>query len=414
MIMFLTSCNAKQESVIDNGDGTVTLKLQKFAVVYDSANEQKFIPSVAQAFATRVNSIYNDVEVVEDKEIHEYEILFGACEREDYQTTDREFLFRDYYIGYMNGKISVSAFSIYGYEQAINFLLEGYEKDGITIPTEGFYKEYDYGTDKYAELYRNYENPKLEGAWMLNISHRGDITTNGNPENSLLAYQSSIDNFVDVIEIDLKRTRDGVWVICHDQTIDRTTNGYGNISQMSYEKLQKYYLKTQNGGDDASITEYQIPTLIEVIELCKGKVLLNIDQLEPSIFQEVYDVFEKQDAVEMAMFKSSEWSARDFNNWLCQLLEEGRKLPLFSPLLYADPASAALSFKGLTTMFETDRDHQTITLDYVLDCNIRSMCLTALNPSLENAAYYTELKKAGYTAIMTDEPALLKEFIHGQ
>jgi len=406
---------AKYAPTIDNGDGTVTLKLSNFVIAYDSSNTQIFVPSVAKAFAARASEKYGLIGATEDKTVNKYEILFGKCDREEFKTTDKTFLFRDYFIGYSNNKISVSAFSIYGYERAINFLMEkGFTDEGVTIPVDGIYSEYNYGIGAYADLYKNYENPTLEGNWLVSVCHRGDVTTNNYPENSIPSYQSCIDNKVDVIETDLKMTKDNVWVICHDQTLDRTTTGSGKISSISYTQTQKYYLKTKNGGQGSTRTKYKMPTLVEIIELCKGKCLFNLDHLDPSMFQSVYDVFEQQDAVEMAMFKTSAWKATDLIKWFCELLEDGRELPLFSPLLYSDTYNGCKQFTGLTTMVETGRGHSADTLRLITACNIRPMCLTALSPDLENHAYYAELKNKGYSAIMNDAPVLLKEFIHGK
>ena len=408
--------NASQYApAVENDDGTVTLKLKNFVIAYDDSNSQIFVPSVAKAFATRASELHGLVGATEDKSVNQYEILFGKCDREEFKTTDKTFLFRDYFIGYSNNKLSISAFSIYGYERAINYMLEnGFGEDGMTIPVEGIYSEYDYGTGEYAEIYKNYENPGLAGSWIVSVCHRGDVVTNNYPENSIPSYQSCINNKVDVIETDLKKTKDGVWVICHDKTVNRTTTGTGTISEMTYADTQKYYLKTKNGGSGSTRTKYKMPTLVEIIELCKGKCLFNLDHLDPSMFQEVYDVFEEQDAVEMAMFKTSAWKASDLIKWFCQLLEDGRELPLFSPLLYSDTYAGCQQFTGLTTMVETGRGHSAKTLELINACNIRAMCLTALSPDLENHAYYAELKSKGYGGIMNDDPALLKEFIHGK
>lgn len=411
--------NASQYApVVENADGTITLKLANFVVTYDSSNKQTFVPSVAKAFASRASELYGIVGATEDKSVNDYEILFGECDREDFKTTDKEFLFRDFYIGYSNNKISVSAFSIYGYERAINLLLGGFGDEGITIPAEGLYDEYDYNEGRsaeYAAIYKNYENPSLDNSWLVSVCHRGDVTTNKYPENSIPSYQSCLDNKVDVIETDLKKTKDGVWVICHDQTLKRTTTGSGTISSITYKQIQKYTLKTQNGGDGSTATSYKMPTLVEIIELCKGKCLFNLDHLDPSVFQEVYDVFEENDAVEMAMFKTSSWKASDLIAWFSQLIEDGRELPLFSPLLYSDTQNGCTSFKGLTTMVETGRGLSQKELTYITgSCNIRAMCLTALSPELENFETYTQLQNLGYGGIMTDAPVLLKEFVHGK
>ena len=405
-----TEGESARGAIVYNSDDTVTLYLSDFTITYDSANSQLFIPSVAKAFAARVDGVNGMAALSEDSDETKMEILFGKCDREHFVACEEELLFRDYYLCVKNNKLSVSAYSIYGYARAIEFLIDGFSSWGITIPVSGYY-----GDDAYGNLYKNYENPSLDDAWMLNVAHRGDVTSNLNPENSLPSFTSCIDNCVDVIETDLKLTKDGVWVICHDTTLDRTTNGKGAISEMTYDEIKKYFLLTQNGGSGASVTDYKVPTLEEVIDLCKGRVILNLDHLDPSYYQEVYDVFEEKGAVNIAMFKGY-WSASQLLEWYCKLISDGRELPLYMPMFYSPDKyieDATPSFVGLTSIFESWAKHSSQTVQTISDSNIRMMCLTALNPMLENFEYYTELKEMGYTAIMTDTPCLLKEFIHG-
>ncbi|MEM7658856.1 MAG: glycerophosphodiester phosphodiesterase family protein, partial [Bacteroidota bacterium] len=60
---------------------------------------------------------------------------------------------------------------------------------------------------------------------VLAVSHRGDWRYA--PENSLMAVQRCIDLGVDIVEIDVRMTKDGHLVAMHDKTVDRTTNGSG-------------------------------------------------------------------------------------------------------------------------------------------------------------------------------------------
>ncbi len=399
----------------DNGDGTVTLSLDTFVVVYDSSNEQKYIQSVAKAFASRASKKYGALGATEDAAVNKYEILLGKCDRKQFKTTDRKFLFRDFFVVYSDGKLSVSASSIYGYESAINFLIDGFGENGITISKDGEYREYDYGDSEYADIFRNFDNPTAKDAWIVNVSHRGDYVTNNNPENSVLAYQSCVDNRIDVIETDLQKTKDGVWVICHDSKIDRTTNGSGDIKKMTYEELMQYSLKEGQGGENAAVTTQKIPTLEEIIEVARGKCLFNLDKLTPDMFQEIYDIFEKENAVDSAMFKTSKMSAKDLIKWYADLIEDGRKLPAFCPMLYSKTRENAQEYKGLAVILETNLDHNKETLDYILnECGMRSLCLTALDLSRENFDFYQKLADIGYRAIMTDRTVQLKEFIHGK
>ena len=72
---------------------------------------------------------------------------------------------------------------------------------------------------------------------------------------------------------DLK-TKDGHYVLMHDQTIDRTTNGKGKVSNYTLHQIQRFYLKDKND----SLTEYRIPTLDTILKLTNGKIILNIDK----------------------------------------------------------------------------------------------------------------------------------------
>lgn len=97
------------------------------------------------------------------------------------------------------------------------------------------------------------------------IAHRGDHATV--PENTLAAYQQAIDRGADYIETDLRTSSDGQLVIMHDNTVDRTTNGTGKVSELSYAALRS--LKTEDGR--------QVPDFREVLELCKGRIHIYLD-----------------------------------------------------------------------------------------------------------------------------------------
>ena len=91
------------------------------------------------------------------------------------------------------------------------------------------------------------------------VAHRGGIIS-GYPENTLLAFQRCIEIGVDYIELDLRTSRDGEIVSLHDETLDRTTNGKGLVTDFNLEEL-----KTMDAGNGESI-----PTLDEVLQLVSG------------------------------------------------------------------------------------------------------------------------------------------------
>ena len=120
------------------------------------------------------------------------------------------------------------------------------------------------------EILFHFWNPSSKR--VLVAAHRADW--HAAPENSLAAIQSCIDNGVDIVEVDNKLTKDGFLVIMHDQTVDRTTNGKGKVSDYTLAEIKKLRLKDKDGN----LTSECIPTFEEVMNLCRGKVMVNIDQ----------------------------------------------------------------------------------------------------------------------------------------
>lgn len=71
----------------------------------------------------------------------------------------------------------------------------------------------------------------------LTIAHQGGEQLW--PSNTMLAYQNAVAMGVDVLEMDLHQTVDGVLVLIHDDTVDRTTNGHGAVKEMTFADIQE-------------------------------------------------------------------------------------------------------------------------------------------------------------------------------
>jgi glycerophosphoryl diester phosphodiesterase len=93
-------------------------------------------------------------------------------------------------------------------------------------------------------------NPQL-------IAHRGGPAYE--PENTIAAFEHANMVGSDWIEMDVQRSQDGILVVVHDETVDRTTNGTGEVGELTWEQLQA--LDAGNGQ--------KIPTFAEVITLAK-------------------------------------------------------------------------------------------------------------------------------------------------
>lgn len=133
---------------------------------------------------------------------------------------------------------------------------------------------------------------------VLVVAHRGDWRNA--PENSLLAIELSIAMGVDMVELDVQRTKDGQLVLLHDKTLDRTTNGQGRVADWTLDSLRTLSLRNGLGR----VTHHKLPTLEEAMLLARGKVLVNLDKCY-DFFPEVYRVLEETGTVHQVVMKGS-------------------------------------------------------------------------------------------------------------
>jgi len=102
--------------------------------------------------------------------------------------------------------------------------------------------------------------------------HRGGMMK-GYPENSIESCEKTLSLMPSFFEIDPRLTKDSVLVLMHDATINRTTNGKGKVSDLTYKELQQYRLKDREGN----VTPFKIPTLVEMLDWGKDKTIFNLD-----------------------------------------------------------------------------------------------------------------------------------------
>lgn len=155
----------------------------------------------------------------------------------------------------------------------------------------------------------NFENPE---GYVVVIAHRGDWRNA--PENSLLAIQNCIDMGVDMVEIDIRKTKDGHLILMHDETLDRTTDGTGKVANWTLDSIRTLHLRNGQGR----ITRFTIPTLEEAMKVAKGKIMINLDKCY-DYFEEAYEILEKTgttDQVVMKGKKTFEEVVEDFDEYL--------------------------------------------------------------------------------------------------
>jgi glycerophosphoryl diester phosphodiesterase len=113
-------------------------------------------------------------------------------------------------------------------------------------------------------------------------AHRGGPGP-GFPENAISTLENTLRQGPAVLEIDIARTRDGVLVLMHDETVDRTTTGTGRVSNLTLSQLQALRLKDRDG----LALDVGVPTLREVLDWAAGRTVLELDVNNGVPFAEV-------------------------------------------------------------------------------------------------------------------------------
>lgn len=109
-------------------------------------------------------------------------------------------------------------------------------------------------------------------------AHRGG-PQQGFPENCLATFENTLQHTFAIMETDPRYTRDGAIVLHHDSTLERTTTGRGLVAERTLHELKELRLKDTEGV----VTQYQIPTLDEVLRWARGKTVLVLDQKDVSV-----------------------------------------------------------------------------------------------------------------------------------
>ncbi len=131
------------------------------------------------------------------------------------------------------------------------------------------------------------------------------------PGNTLFAFQNAVDLGVDVLEMDLHITSDGVLVLIHDETIDRTTNGSGEVEAMTLNELKQFDAGYDWSNDGGATFPFRgqgitIPTLEEAFTAFPGKRMVieikksNASMIEP--FCNMIRAYNMQEKIIVASF----------------------------------------------------------------------------------------------------------------
>lgn len=114
------------------------------------------------------------------------------------------------------------------------------------------------------------------------IAHRG-VPIKA-PENTLGSFSLALAQGAEVLETDLRFSKDDAIVLFHDDTLDRTTDGAGPVETHTLAKIKQLHTRSPGG----TLSEEQVPTLKDLLEMTKDQVPLLLELKDPKFAQEEY------------------------------------------------------------------------------------------------------------------------------
>jgi len=179
---------------------------------------------------------------------------------------------------------------------------------------------------------------------ILKIGHRG--AKGYEPENTLISFEKAIDLKVDGIELDVHLSLDGVLMVIHDETIDRTTDRKGFVNLFTALELKKY----------------KIPTLIEVLDLVNQKCFINIELKGIGTAKPVVDIITH-------CISKKNWNYNDFlvSSFDWKMLEEVQMLnpKIQIGVLTEESVDEALAFVKKIKAFSIHPDYVLLSKENV-------------------------------------------------
>ncbi|PWK67507.1 glycerophosphodiester phosphodiesterase family protein [Aminobacter sp. AP02] len=141
------------------------------------------------------------------------------------------------------------------------------------------------------------------------VAHRGGLAAGKTlyPENSIASVRGVIALGAEMVEIDVRRSRDGELVVMHDSWLDRTTSCKGEVIARTLEELRRCYLVVEGTG---RVTSEPVPTLREMLGVTKGRILVNLDnKLETADLVDMVALARDMGMEEQVVVKANLWDA---------------------------------------------------------------------------------------------------------
>ncbi len=237
----------------------------------------------------------------------------------------------------------------------------------------------------------------LGGSVPIVTAHRGFSAAA--PENTLPAFQLAIDQGCERAELDVQMTKDGVVMVTHDTNMRRCTGRNQNIYDLTYDEVRKLDAGRWFGKKYAGT---KVPTLAEVLDLCKGKIELNIEikpnAATPELEAETLRIIREKGFENNCVITSQSYET------LCKVKELAPEIPTGYIL-----ALGVGSYYDLPAADFFSVESTFITSGMVQQVHLRGKTVSAWTVNREEDA--SDLLSLGVDDIITDKPGMVQQLM---
>lgn len=258
------------------------------------------------------------------------------------------------------------------------------------------------------------------------VAHRG--VWQDAPENSLLSIRRAIDGGYDVVEIDVRRTADGEFVLLHDDTLERMAGLTSEPEQLTLEELTSIALRNRDGGPDNTLTGEKLPSLRDVFELTRDKILIHLDIKHRHVIPEVL-AYAKKMGVDQQVDFWADLKTEDDLAWIeSNITSKGVPFIARTHLEHDDadaqvdlvfrlkPLICEISFRDIAQVGAVRQRFLDAGINLWVNTldGVASPGFTDTAALKDPDAIWGRLLRAGFSAVQTDEMEKLRSYIASQ
>lgn len=168
-------------------------------------------------------------------------------------------------------------------------MMHGCRSPATTTPVDSTCSPAWFHLNSASDLYGFFDARRDQ--YPLISAHRGG-PKEGFPENAIATFEQVSNAMPAIIECDVRMTQDSVLILMHDETLNRTTNGTGELRRTTFRELSELKLKDPSGR----LTNFPIPTLEEALVWGKDKVIFSLDVKNAVPYDKVIKIIERHGA----------------------------------------------------------------------------------------------------------------------